>query len=287
MNNEVPEFRDAMSAIGLQPPDSIIPGKLHRFPGVGKRNGNTAGWCKLFEDGQGGCYGDWSSGFTDNWQAERTKPVSQAERAAFMRRVDKTRSRAEAERQQQFIEAAEKAAAIWNTAETASDDHPYLVCKKIKAHDVRLHQGALVIPIRSAGKLHSLQFISEDGGKRFLAGGRITGGYFSFGSIRSAEALCIAEGYATGATIHQATGHPVAVAFNAGNMEPVAKAMRQKLPDLPIIICADDDITTEGNPGISKANTAAHAIGATVATPVFSDERPEGVTDFNDMAALV
>ncbi|MCP4467978.1 MAG: DUF3987 domain-containing protein, partial [Halieaceae bacterium] len=201
-------------------------------------------------------------------------------------RVDETRTRAEAERQQQFIEAAEKAAAIWGAAEKAADDHPYLVRKGIKANEARLHNGALVLPVRSGGEIRSLQFIAEDGGKRFLSGGRITGGYFSIGSINGAEALCIAEGFATGATIHQATGYPVAVAFNAGNMEPVAKAMRKKLPDLRIIICADDDVTTEGNPGISKANTAALATGATVATPVFDTERPEGATDFNDMAAL-
>jgi len=164
---------------------------------------------------------------------------------------------------------------------------PYLARKGIKANGARLHKGMLVIPVRSGRKLHSLQFIAEDGSKRFLSGGRITGDYFSIGSIQGADALCIAEGFATGATIHQATGYPVAVAFNAGNLEPVAKAMRQKLPGIPIIICADDDAETEGNPGISKANHAALAIGAKVAVPNFGDQCPDGVTDFNDMAALL
>ncbi len=63
--------------------------------------------------------------------------------------------------------------------------------------------------------------------------------------------------------------------------------MRRKLPDLPVIICADDDAATEGNPGITKAKIAAQAIGAKMATPLFGEERPEGATDFNDMAALV
>ncbi|MCU7873577.1 MAG: DUF3987 domain-containing protein [Candidatus Thiodiazotropha sp. (ex Lucinoma borealis)] len=287
MNDALSQFHDAIRAAGLEPPDVIVPGKLHRFPGVSKRNGNTAGWCKLFDDGLGGCFGDWSSGFTENWQAKRDKPFSQAERAAFMRHVEETRKRAEAERQQQFAEAAAKAASIWNAAEAANDDHPYLVCKGIKANGVRLHQGALVIPVRSGGELHSLQFIAKDSTKRFLSGGRISGGYFSFGTIQGTEALCIAEGFATGATIHQATGYPVAVAFNAGNLEPVAKAMRQKMSGLPIIICADDDTDTEGNPGITKANHAALVIDGKVATPSFGDQRPAGVTDFNDMAALV
>jgi len=178
---------------------------------------------------------------------------------------------------------------IWNAATTANDDHPYLVRKGIKANGARLHQGVLVIPVRSGGELHSLQFIAEDGSKRFLNGGRIiiTGGYFSIGSIQGADALCIAEGFATSATIHQATGYPVAVVFNAGNLEPVAKAMRQKLPGLPIILCADDDADTEGNPGITKANHAALVIGGKVAVPSFGDQRPARVTAFNDMAALL
>ena len=287
MNDALSQFRDAIRAGGLEPPDTIEPGKLHRFPGVGKNRGNTAGWCKLFDDGLGGCFGDWSTGLTENWQAQREKPFSQTERAAFVRRVEETRKRAEMERQQQVADAAKKAVSIWNVATPANDDHPYLIRKGISANGSRLYKGALVIPVRSGGELCSLQFIAEDGNKRFLSGGRVTGGYYSIGTIKGAKALCIAEGFATGASIHQATGHPVAVAFNAGNLEPAAKVMRRKLPDLPMVICADDDATTEGNPGVTKANMAALVIDARVAAPLFGEQRPEGGTDFNDMAALV
>ena len=58
MIDSLSDFRDAIRAAGLEPPDVIEPGMMYRFPGVGKRNGNTAGWCKLFEDGLGGCFGD-------------------------------------------------------------------------------------------------------------------------------------------------------------------------------------------------------------------------------------
>ena len=287
MNDAISQFNDAIRAAGLEPPDVIEPGKLHRFPGVGKRNGNTAGWCKLFDDGLGGCFGDWSSGFTENWQAKRERPFFQSERAAFMRRVEEAGKHAEAERQQHHADAAVRAASIWNAATPASDDHHYLVRKGIKANGARLHQGALVIPLRSGGELQSLQFINDDGSKRFLSGGRITGGYFSIGIIQGADALCIAEGFATAATIHQATGYPVAVAFNAGNLKPVATAIRHKLPSIPILLCADDDTDAEGNPGITKANHAALAVGGKVASPNFGDHRPAGGTDFNDMAALL
>ncbi len=287
MNDALSQFRDAIRAGGLEPPDVIEPGKLHRFPGMGKQNGNTAGWCRLFDDVLGGCFGDWSTGLSENWQAKREKPFSQSERAAFMHRVEETRKRAEMERQQQIAHAAEKAASIWNTATPANEDHPYLIRKEINTNGSRLYKGSLVIPVRSGGELCTLQFIAEDSSKRFLSGGRVTGGYYSIGTVKGAEALCIVEGFATGATIHQATGYPVAVAFNAGNLEPVAKVMRRKLPDLPMIICADDDAATEGNPGITKAKIAALAARAEMAIPLFGEHRPEGATDFNDMAALV
>jgi len=286
MNDALSQFKDAIRDTGLEPPPHIEPGKFHRFPGVDKSNGNTAGWCKLFKKGLGGCFGDWSSGLSETWQAKRYKPYSRAERAAHERRIEEARKHAEAERQQQYADAAAKAATIWEEAEPANDGHLYLDRKNIKANGARLHQGELVIPVRSGSELHSLQFIAADGGKRFLGGGRVSGNSCIIGTTQDAADLCIAEGFATGATIHQATGYPVAVAFNAGNLEPVAKALRQKLPDLTFIICADDDAGTEGNPGITKANQAALAIGAKVAVPDFGAQRPEGVTDFNDMAAL-
>jgi len=67
MIDALSNFRDAIRDSGLEPSDVIDPGKLHRFPGVDKSNGNTAGWCLLFEDGLGGYFGDWSSDFTKTW----------------------------------------------------------------------------------------------------------------------------------------------------------------------------------------------------------------------------
>lgn len=286
MMNACSEFHDAIRATSLEPPEVIEPGRMYRFPGVGKNNGNTAGWCRLFEDGQGGCFGDWSSGFSHNWQAKRNSPLTPSELSVFKHHIAETRALAEKQHQEKVAQAAEKAAAIWNAAEAAKHDHPYLVSKNIEACGVRQHQGALIIPVRSDGKLCSLQFISPDGSKRFLSGGQVSGGYCSIGTAKGAHALCIAEGFATGATIHQATGYPVAVAFHAGNMKSVSQAMRQQFPDLQLIICADDDAATEGNPGITKASHAANATGAKLARPTFGDQCAKGTTDFNDMAAL-
>ena len=69
----------------------------------------------------------------------------------------------------------------------------------------------------------------------------MAGCYFAIGDPKGAAVLCIAEGFATGATIHEATRYPVAVAFNARNLDEVARALRVELPDVTLIICADDD----------------------------------------------
>lgn len=285
MIDAISQFRDAMRAAGLQPPERIEPGKLQRFPGAGKGNGNKAGWCKMFDDGLGGCFGDWSSGLSENWQAPRSKPLLPSEFDAFKRHLAKAQAEAEADRAARQDDAAAKASAIWNAAEPAPGDHPYLLRKGIEPHGVRLQDGALVIPMREGDELHSLQFIGPDGGKRFLSGGRVAGCHFIIGGTQDATALCIAEGFATGATIHEATGHPVAVAFNAGNLLPVARVLQARFPAMPLIVCADDDAMTQGNPGLGKAKEAAQAVGGRLALPDFGPPRPEGASDFNDLAA--
>ncbi|MCZ7655394.1 MAG: toprim domain-containing protein [Rhodocyclaceae bacterium] len=93
----------------------------------------------------------------------------------------------------------------------------------------------------------------------------------------------MAEGYATGASLHEATGHAVAVAFDCGNLKPVAEALRAKYPEARLIVCADNDQFTEGNPGVTKGREAVEAAGAGLAVPEFADLAGEP-TDFNDLA---
>ncbi|MDO9083680.1 MAG: DUF927 domain-containing protein, partial [Humidesulfovibrio sp.] len=126
--------------------------------------------------------------------------------------------------------------------------------------------------------------IAEDGGKLFLAGGRTKGGYFAIKG--AAGPLYIAEGLATGLSIREATGQTVLCAFNAGNLEHVAAHARQKYPERELVLCADDDHATDGNPGLSKATAAALAVGATLAVPSFReplDAQGKARTDFNDL----
>jgi putative DNA primase/helicase len=286
MIEAIEQFREAIRSAGLEPPKLIKVGKLHRFPGVDKRNGNTAGWCKLFDDGMGGCFGDWSSGYSATWQAKRGKPLGLEERQAFQFHIAEAQVQIETERKTRQAEAATKANAIWNAAAPAPDDHPYLARKNVNAHGIRVHKGRLITPMCRSGQLHSLQFVRADGSKRFLADGRVAGCHHQIGSPEGAQALCIAEGYATAATIHETTDYPVAIAFNAGNLMPVTKAIHERFPNLPLILCADDDIATEGNPGLTKAIAAARCVDGMLAVPDFGTDRPNGASDFNDLAAL-
>lgn len=146
--------------------------------------------------------------------------------------------------------------------------------------------GWLLVPLRDAnGQLQNLQRIGPDGAKRFLSGGKVTGCYHAIGKL--AGTLVIAEGFATAATIHQDTGRACAVAFNCGNLLPVARALRGKFPCATLVIAADDDWKTEGNPGLKAATEAAQAVGGLLAVPRFNGlPRGDQDSDFNDLHRL-
>ena len=252
----------------------IIPGVMHRFRKDGK-SGKQNEFCKMFPDMRGGIYGSWNPEETINWQAVRSTDMTPAERRdnkLSMARAIAERDAIQAER---AAEARGKAAAIWDAAEPANDDHPYLQRKQVSGKGLRQSRDAIVVPMRDIeGTLHSLQFIYEDGSKRFLGGGRVKGCYMGLG--KPDGRLYIAEGYATAATVRAATGEAVAVAFNAGNLEAVALTLRARFPDAEIIITADNDTSTPGNPGMTKALSACKAAGARMISP------EDG--DFNDLA---
>ncbi|MFM9883758.1 MAG: toprim domain-containing protein, partial [Burkholderiales bacterium] len=285
MNEAVEQFRDAIRSAGLEPPEVIeSDGALHRFASNGKRR-DDAGWYVLHPDGiPAGSFGDWRTGHSETWRADIGRGLTPQEEAAYRSRVEAMRREREAEDAKVKAEARKRAAAIWQAATAAPENHPYLVKKRTKPHGLRVHDGALVVPIRDGANTQSLQFIGADGEKRFLTGGRVRGCYYQIGTPNGV--ICIVEGFATGASVHEATGHAVAIAFNAGNLLSVAQEMRSRFPDAKLVICADDDSKTPGNPGITKATEAARAVGGLLAVPDFGPDRPEGATDMNDLARI-
>ncbi len=252
-------------------------GRLVRCKVDGDRGGKESGWYVLHElrldSGDVvlvGRYGNWRALGDLSLAIEFDKPLSSAERERIQLETARLRDLAASEKKQKAEAAAKRAKKIWEKLPDIGASE-YLKEKQVSAHGVRFARGSLVVPVRNiAGDLVGLQFIAGDGSKKFLTGTPKRGCFHSIGKLSPAAPLCVCEGYATGASIYKATGWPVAVAFDAGNLTAVATALREKYPDQKILICADNDVATEGNPGVSKAREAARLIGAIVAVPVFA-----------------
>ena len=229
----------------------------------------------------------------------QAQSVEEAERLArertIRRAADEARFRERADR------AAREAVRLWGEASDTRSS-AYLTRKGVQGYGVRcLADGTLLIPLHNAaGELVNVQRIApakptakeEAAGrreKRFLPGGRKSGLWHLIGELPAADApdglLLIAEGYATAASLHEATEHPVAVAFDAGNLAKVAQALRALRPAARLLLCGDDDRNTEArtgtNPGRVKATAAARSVAGAA---VFPEGLPESGSDFNDLA---
>jgi putative DNA primase/helicase len=238
---------------------------------------------------------NWRDGL--GWQAWRLdigRTLSAAEREALRLRARAASVQHREEAARDHERARQRAARIWAAARPAPADQPYLARKGVQPHGLRVYRGALVVPARdAAGVLHGLQFIGASGAKRFLKGARVQGLFGVVGThgddacgepgAAASDVVCVVEGFATGASVHEATGHGVAVAFHAGNLAAVARAIRDRHPPAGIVVCADDDRDTPGNPGLTHARQAASAVGGLLATPDFGPDRPTGASDFNDL----
>lgn len=280
------QFAQAIEAAGLVAPDTIhADGALHRFSTTGRRS-DRAGWYVLHGDGvPAGTFGCWRTGLTETWCAKPQQQLSAQERAELRQRVQQAKAQRDQEQMQRQQTAQQTARARWEAA-TPTRWHQYTRDKGVQPHGLRAEPDCtLLVPMRDeSGVLHSLQTIAPDGTKRFLAGGRVRGCFHLVGV--PAVALVVCEGMATAHSIHECAGLAVAAAFSAGNLEPVARALRRKYPALPILLAADDDHTTEGNPGLTAARAAALAVGGAVVVPQFPADRPRKATDFNDLFLL-
>ena len=137
-----------------------------------------------------------------------------------------------------------------------------------------LADGTLLVPVRNAaGELQNVQRIavtkptakeaaSGKREKRFMPGGRKSGLWHMLGEPAGAEVIVIAEGYATAASVHEACGRPVAVAFDAGNLGKVAQALQAAYPAARLLIAGDDDRDTAARTGKNPATGATLEIAA-------------------------
>ena len=235
------------------------------------------------------------------------RPASMAEQAAQAAAAQERQRRIESkaiadacEKDMREEAIAKQAERRWAKGTPAPADHSYLARKEISPDGLRVDaKGNLLVPMRDEeGKLWNLQTIPEKGKKMTLwrrtadgvEGGRAQGLSDTLGSLDGARAVVVAEGRATGASVHEATGLPVRVAFSSNNLEHVVRALRERHPDLPIIVAADNDHHKERltppkeNVGLVKAEAAVRDVPrAAMVAPQF--EAASAGTDFNDYRA--
>lgn len=271
------------------------------------RDKEKRGWYRLFSLGDliSGAFGIWSADDPQSFKialpASERKRLTADELAAIKARQAADAKRAEAERAREIEAAAQKAARWWRKLNDAGESG-YMTRKGFqpgKLYGARISPaGNLVVPVQDiTSKTYGLQVIypkKTDKGrdKDFTPPGLAKKAhFFQIGLAQRSGVVLLCEGFATGASLHEATGLPVVVAFDAGNLVPVAQELyKAHRRDIKILVCADDDYLTEQktgkNPGRNSATAAALAVDGGVVWPMFPGERPtdrKGPTDFNDL----
>jgi putative DNA primase/helicase len=309
--NAAEQFREAAAQRGLVIKDLIADGEVHRCDVEGKNgkgdgayclhlDGIPAGWFQNHKDGAG----------VRRWHARTGRKLNDAEVAAHKAKVRAQQAQREAELEKEHVRTAARATTLVENNPDADDLHLYFVRKKVKAPRGIKHSATPVAisPWRNSaadvliapacdidGTLWNVQVVDARGRKDFLKDSRKAGCFFVVGATGGSAAgtnpnglNLIVEGLATGATCFEAMDVPVVVAFDAGNLLAVARALQDRYRKAKFVICGDDDWKSKGNPGKAYAMRAARAIGAEVAFPIFppAHHREDGETDFNDLAAV-
>lgn len=290
---------------GLEPAQPLVFGKLTRCKTAQDKGKEKNGWYVVHEHytekGEPlifGSFGDWRSGVT---QKIKVKPgrMSAEEREVMRARQEEAKRRAAEVAANAARRAAKRAAGLFKRMPEKGKS-TYLDRKQVVGFGVRYapRSGAFLVPMSNVrDQIVGLQVIypekQEDTGrdKSYWPYGLSKEGAFHLigPHPEPGEPVLVCEGYATGASLHMATSLTVAIAFDAGNLMPVCKAMRERFAGCPIIVCRDDDWKTKRangepwNPGRERAENAATVVGGQVVAPIFSGEREIKWTDFNDL----
>lgn len=263
-----------------------------------------------------GSYGVWHGDEKNAQKISLSKrSLTKEENEAIKSRIAADRKRAAARRRKENERAQRRAEAAWRKC-AAEGESEYLKRKSVGAHGVRFSpQGNLVIPIHDVvGLVHGLQVVYSDPAVKkrkgrdrdyWPSGLAKQGNLFLIGS--PTWLVLVAEGYATAASLYEATGFPVAVAFDANNLQPVCEALRKRYRQAKILVCADDDWLSKCkhcqkmtplaepackhcgedhgkiNTGIERGRAAAFAVDGAWMIPEFSDRGTRKWTDFNDL----
>ncbi len=302
----VAEFLQELSKAGYGVPRQVLTNKIMRISAPDDKGKKKSGWCWFdeIEDTSNdgfmigvGAYGSWKDGEKVTWSSRRTEYLTKDQKLSLQLRREEMRKLRDEEEKRVHAETAVECWQIYEKAEAANPDHPYLVKKQIKPLGAIKQAGdRLLIPMVEAvqtvlpngteggevaytGTMASLQFIQPDGFKPYKKGGKVKGCWFQIhGSV---ERVYIVEGYATGCSVAMATGAMVYVAFNAGNLYEVASYVVKVHPDSQVVIAGDDDAHGKTNTGRTKAQEVAHALGIIARFPEFFNG--EKLSDWNDL----
>ena len=283
---------DAMRAAGLEPPDQIhFDGKIHRFKSGTKGSpghGDKPGWYLVFGDGiPAGRFGCWRAGMEQTWRADVGRKLTDFEEMAHARRINESKVLREAAQERQHKIASETVEKIWLSGGAAHPDHPYLKRKGIQTHGVRITgDGRLMVPLYDAdGTLSTLQYIDDQGGKLYHSGGQTGGKFWQIGSLDEPGTLYVAEGFATAATIYEATNRPCVIAYSASNLVPVTGSLREKYGAMQdIVIVADNDASGVGQ---RYAEQASAKYGARMVMPPILGDANDYAQAGHDLASLL
>jgi len=250
-------------------------GMLQREHIEGHKSGSkNAAYIVHAEQPQNAWFMDYKTGISGKLNLSgKREPMTKAMRL----QIKDERQRRKIEQQERHSVAADKAQYIQSKAIPIIDqsEHTYLINKKIQPHTARLYGDALVIPIYDENRqIVNLQFIAADGTKRFLSGGRKKACFSVIGKLNADSPILIAEGYSTGASIHESTGFFTVVALDCGNLKPVALVMRKLYPNKEIVLMGDNDVSGVGQ---KAARSASLAVGGKYLIP------PTAGLDWNDV----
>lgn len=273
----ITEFSNFLRGANIETTAPIIgDGRINRAFVVGDKRGSKNLSYQLHTDGvANGWFEHFRTGTRQFWKADKpTAPPTHAEKLEFERKK-RDRERLQAEKYEQATIIAAK---LWQQATKIekSYQHSYLHKKRIAGKYARILAGDLLIPLYSENReISTLQFIDQQGGKRFLTGGKTAECFAPVGKYDAPhDKILICEGYATAESLNDDTGHFVVAAMFANNLEPVARVIRRLFPDAPIVICGDNDLNQTGQ---NAAKRAALACGGSWIVPV------EAGKDFNDV----
>lgn len=293
MQEIIQEFIDFMSEHGLAPAaqsDIKANNKRINYKLLTATNHKKHGYYKLeiLGDFGYGFVGDYRDDSCFSWHSKSSKKYSKSEIEEFRKKAQIEREKEEEKRKEVHRQKAIYAQDFTVFLDECPNDHPYLLKKNVKSHGLLISGNDIILPMSDQEQMWSFQTITPEGDKKYLPKAKKTGTWFE---IRGDETICIVEGYATGASVYEATGHSVIVTFDSGNLKYSAKKIKELNPNSDIIICADNDfesVDTQGklrNTGLLAGEAAAKEIGARIAYPLFTKEN-SGNSDFNDYAAL-